>query len=190
MNKYLIIFIITPTIFLLGCSNNPVIIEETSEALLTQEKITESNNEIQETDSIIEPKTSNIILRIPEYNSPVESRYNLILDIPPNWGEVNLLADRGGYGVDEEAESPGEFEIYGRHYTIVTTTHSESGARYDEPLFMITSIPKEDKNHSAIPGTDKYITEFKDHAYFVRFEINNQDLLEEIQQILSKIKFE
>lgn len=132
--------------------------------------------------------TTDLELPISEYKDSTITQYNLVLEIPSNWGEVNFLADRGGYGLNEE-EGPWAYEIFGEHYTIVITTHKSNGARSDEPIFMITSIPKEEKNNKAIPETDKYLTEYGDYAYFVRIVTDKPHLLESIPSILDSIKF-
>ena len=173
MTKYLPHFTILLTIFLFSCnSSQPNIQEENTEETTPTTEVIE---EIPETT----PQPSTI--EIPEHNV-IDERYNLVLETPSTWGKVDYMVDRGGYGTGDE---PFSFEVYGQHYTIATVTYNKDGVRFYEPIFMITSIAKEYKDHEAIPETDEYITEYGDYAYFLREITEDQNLLQDIPDILN-----
>lgn len=145
--------------------------------------------EEQPTVDEVTPETNT--LEITEYETSAEPGYKLVFTFPSTFGEVNSLADRGGYGFKEDAaqEGLGSYAISGELYTVVLSTYNEWHVRSDQELFVIISIPKEAKNSKAIPGTDVYLGEHKDRAYFVKTLTADPTLVEAIPGILATLEF-
>jgi len=137
----------------------------------------------------VTPETNT--LEITEYETSAEPGYKLVFTFPSTFGEVNSLADRGGYGFEEDkAQAPlGSYAISGELYTVVLSSYNEWRVRSDQELFAITSIPKEAKNSKAIPGTDVYLGEHEDRAYFVKTLTADPTLVEAIPGILATLEF-
>lgn len=171
-----------------ACSSEQSVIEQETSGP-TEDTV---NEPIVEEPPIVDEVTPDAnILEITEYETSVKPHYKLAFTFPSTWGEVNSLADRGGYGFKEDAtqEGLGSYAISGETYTVVLSTYNEWHVRSDQELFAITSIPKEAKNSKAIPETDAFLAEHEDRAYFVKTLTEDLTLVDAIPGILATLEF-
>lgn len=174
-------------LLLSACNSEPTVVEqETSDSI--EDTVKEPTVEVPVVDEAT-PKANT--LEIAEYETSVKPGYKLILTFPSTFGEVNSLADRGGYGFEEDKtqEGLGSYAVSGELYTVVLSTYNQWHIRSDQELFVITSIPIEAKNSESIPKTDTYLAEHEDRAYFVKTLTNDPSLVDGIPGVLATLEF-